>query len=296
MRSHPPTHVPPLALILLLTFCALPAVFYLLSDRKSDLPEDSYTVSDGAAGSPLPDLPMRGMTYGPDGRASLLQAPARILAMDRERDNTLETRSVPVIAGSGRSVLSLPRVVIRRKASDASGIITCDLEEPPVYRGRLILRNGCLRFQPQGDWPEQEFGVATAAPELFRDGSGYLAFGSAAGPATQSIRIGEPDIIMQGRGCSAPERVAAPPAHAALCGEGDLLVIGQVRRRPVCSSAYLERRAATERAEAAADAKVRAISEACQARGDPVCPPPFIPRTPPLMPANAECRLPPDVP
>ncbi|NTZ43474.1 hypothetical protein G7A66_10360 [Altererythrobacter sp. SALINAS58] len=95
MRSHPPTHVPPLALILLLAFCALPAVFYLLSDRASDLPEDNYIVSDGAAGSPLSDLPMRGLTYGPDGRASLLQAPARILAMDRERDNTSEARSVP---------------------------------------------------------------------------------------------------------------------------------------------------------------------------------------------------------
>ncbi len=236
-------------------------------------------------------LPLQGVTYAPDGRATLLEAPARILPMDHPPADDADTGIAPLSAGPDSAVLSLPRVVIPRRA-DADGVVTCTLEMPPRYQGRLVLKNGCLRFQPQGDWPEHEFGIATIAPDLFRDGAGYLAFGNAANSARESIRIGEADIVMQGMGCSAPQRIAAPPAHAARCGAGDLLVIGQVRRRPVCSAEYLERRAAAERAEAAAAAQVRADSEACQARGEPVCPPAEIPRTPPLMPGNAECQLP----
>jgi hypothetical protein len=288
MVSRRGGRIEPLALILLLAFVILPPALMFgpqLVRWAEGPPVPRYLVESLTPRVAGAAPPTKGMTVSRAGFGTVLSAPRLVVAM-------ADRPPPPTDAAVGEDVARWVRSWVRivpNPAIDPSAPQMCAWEGG-ARRGRIILRDGCLRFQANN-------GSAGAAllptnATLFRDKEGYLAIGDPMGPRQFQVRIGEPDAIVATGSCTFPDTVAPPPAHRKACGADAMLVATTIERRPVCSAAYLAERARIEREEQATAARVKAEADACHASGRKTCPPGVIPRSPPLTDESAPCRLP----
>jgi hypothetical protein len=232
--------------------------------------------------------PTVGMTLSEDGYGTVTDAPAVEAPMA-----SAEARGsvpVPMVASDvARFVRAWPRQV--RLNPPADGMTVCTLEGQPRYAGRLVLIDGCLRFQPANSASPGPLVLAGGAG-LSRDADNYLAIGSPDAPPEYRLRVGEPDGVFIGIGCSMDAPVPAPPELARQCGVGEMVRLGTIKRKPVCSRPYLERRRELQRQERETTARLRRDRDACVQGGGTAtkCPPAAFPADPELF--DPPCRLP----
>ena len=196
---------------------------------------------------------------------------------------------LPVAGDVARFVRAWPRQV--RLDPPPDGMTVCTLEGLPRYTGKLVLVDGCLRFQPKNSASPGPL-VLTGAIRLSRDAENYLSVGSADAPPEYRLRVGERGGVFIGVGCSMDAPVPAPPQLAKQCGANEMIRRGTIKSEPVCSAAYLERRRKLQRQERQTGARLRADRDACIRRtgAERGCPPAAIPASPELF--DPPCRLP----
>lgn len=232
--------------------------------------------------------PTVGMTLSAAGYGTVTQAPPVEAAMAPD-DGGGSRQSPDVAPDVARFLRAWPREV--RLDRPPGGELVCTLEGPAHYAGKLVLVDGCLRFQA-ADARSPGPLVLAGATGLFRDEENYLSLGAPAAPREYRLRVGEPGGVLIGVGCSMDGPVPAPRALAEQCGVGQMIRLGTIKRKPVCSSAYLERRRQLQRQEQETTARLRRERAACVARtGAPAgCPPDVIPANMELF--DPPCRLP----
>ena len=285
--------MPPLALALLCAILALPFVYYILPDPRvgagfaADQQETvlRWSVPEGDADSP----PVRNLETGPSGRPSIRQAP-QVLPVETYGPGTVGfVPDQPVAPDVARFVAARPR----EEALSTSGdrIATCTLEGEATYNGKVVLIDGCLRFQRSGTAEPGPLILGHYA--VFRDARDYLTIGSRDGRPEAALRVGEPGAVLRGVGCSKDGPVPAPKELAALCGVREMIRIGSIRRASICSEDRIA--ALVEQAEhyRIVDDTLRARRAECLARNGQTapCPPGAAPMSPDLAP---ECRMPPE--
>jgi hypothetical protein len=190
----------------------------------------------------------------------------------------------------GRYVRGIPQE--RWENRDADAMTICTLEGPPVYSGRIVLVDGCLRFQDEGS--DKPGPLVLGIQSVHRDAEGYLAVGLRDAVPEFEIRVGEPQGQFVGVGCSMDRPVPAPPRIARACGVTEMRWLATITRKRLCSA---EERARIERYRRESRLTARqseAASRACRDLGTPdrQCPPP-IPESPPMPPPPNlfDCRL-----
>ena len=286
--------VPPLALLLLASFVALPFVLYLVPARwwHAEFGPPPRLVTDLIRPAPRPDArpdapPTVGMTVEPSGYGTVSTAPL-VLAEAGPADRVAgHLPPEPIATDVGRYLRGIPQE--RWENRDADAMTLCTLEGPPVYSGRIVLVDGCLRFQDEGT--EKPGPLVLGIPSVHRDSAGYLAVEMRNGGDEYEIRVGEPEGVFLGVGCSEDRPVQAPPDVARACGVDTLRRLGTIKRKPICSA---EDRAQIERyrRESGLTAeRNEAAKRACWEAGTPerLCPPPMPPIPPP--PNLSDCRL-----
>lgn len=280
--------MPPLALALLAAFViGIPLAFLGpgLPRHWEGPPEPLYSVVDVPPGASTSDGPTVGMIQSISGYGTVATAPALAgVSSDLPPPPPTDTLPAPDVAGF---IAAWAR--LERNPAAPDRVFTCNLMETAPGRGRVTLREGCLKVT-FGDGPERPLLPLNA--RLFRDPQGYLALGSPDRPDEYSVRVGEPDASILVASCPVPDTVAPPPAYAKRCGSEPMVVAAQVGRRPVCSARFLAERARMEREEAATATRIKAEADACKASGRNSCAPDVIPRMPPITDGNAPCRLP----
>jgi hypothetical protein len=248
-------------------------------------PEPLWRVADAAPVTTERSEPTQGMTLSAQGLGTVVDAPATLAEMSESPPAPLDdTRPDPDVAA-----FVAAWAVYRRDPAVPDRISTCDLMQTLPARGRVVMRDGCLKVKlNQG--PERP--ILPLGARLFRDAEGYLALGVPGGGSDQAVRVGEPDASILVASCPIPDTVAPPPAYARACGPQSMVVAARIGRQPMCSAAFLAERARMEREEAATAARIAAEADACKAAGRKACPPGVIPRMPPLSDDTAACRLP----
>ncbi|WP_162935693.1 hypothetical protein [Tsuneonella amylolytica] len=225
------------------------------------------------------------MTLSARGYGTVTDAPAVVVS-------TEETPPAPIAdtrpAADVAAFVSAWAVLERNIAVPDRPLI-CTLEGTGPARGRVILREGCLKVAFAGG-PEQPLLPLNA--RLFRDADGFLALGAPDRAADRSVRVGEPDASILVASCPLPDTVAPPRSYAKTCGTAPMVVAALVGRRPLCSDRILEERERMEREEEITARRIKAEADACKAAGRKACPPGVIPRLPPLTDDTAACRLP----
>ena len=282
--------VPPLALLLLASFLALPFVLYFVPDRwwyGEFGPPPRLVVEMTAPGVTTDAPPTVGMRLEPSGYGTVTDAPSVVAERDPPGSMlglTSGNTIAPDVARFLRGVLQERWENVPQKR-----ITVCTLEGPPSYSGRIVLIDGCLRFQDEGT--EKPGPLVLGIPSVHRDSAGYLAVGMRNGGDEYEIRVGEPEGVFLGVGCSEDRPVQAPPDVARACGVDTLRRLGTIKRKPICSA---EDRAQIERyrRESGLTAeRNEAAKRACWEAGTPerLCPPPMPPIPPP--PNLSDCRL-----
>jgi hypothetical protein len=229
------------------------------------------------------------MAVSQEGFGNVARAPA-VLAEQAPIHTPLGQWHPPIVQPEvARFVRAFP--VRRWLNPPRDGMMTCTLEGPPVFRGRLVLRDGCVLFDH--DEPGQSDAIALlAGGNLFRDPEGYLAFGLREGFDEYRLRIGEDGGHFEGAGCSQPAYLPAPSALARACGADRMIDIASVKRIPGCSPATLQRIESEVREIAELNTRLGRQSAACRAAngaGAP-CPPSVAPA--PLSLFDPACRIP----
>ncbi len=157
------------------------------------------------------------------------------------------------------------------------------MEGQPHYPGRIVLVDGCLRFQDAGT--TEPGPLVLGIPSVHRDKEGYLAVGLRdAGPEFE-IRVGEPDGVFAGVGCSMDRPVPAPPEVAQVCGVETMRRLGTIKRKRLCTAGELAQLERERENHAKSQKRLRQATAACLARGTPErgCPPPIAPPPPTLF-------------
>lgn len=272
--------IPRLAIIVLIALGSAPLLLWgagwwqarEAEDERAD--RDRVAVQAGRSGGSA--TPTRAMTIGPSGFGTVVAAPetvAREEGLTLDRSETLAhsvaalVRAVPIpVPEGGRN--GQPRI--------------CTLEGPPVWRGRLVLIDGCLRIHEEG--AAQAGPLLLASVSLYRDSEDYLTASIDAGLARHEIRVGAPNTRFTGVGCSMDRPVPAPPALAKACGVTEMRRVGAMERRRYCSREDLAQRQRMAREQAETAARLKAARAACLARGNPAssCPPDIAPTPPEL--------------
>lgn len=273
----------PLGLLVILS------VGWWLLDRQRSPDDDgpAYRTDWAVAKGDASRGPTIGMALSPAGFGTVTSAPPVLAPMAPEHSRA--TGEGGVAADVAPFVRAWPRDV--RISWPGDGLMVCTAEGPPSYSGKLVLIDGCLRFQREGAAAPGPL-VVLRGVSLARDADNYLAVGAPDAPAEYQLRVGEPDGVFAGVGCSMDGPVPAPPELARQCGVGDMIRPGIVKRRPVCSAAYLERRRELQRQERETLARLRRDRQACIARTgkEAGCPPDVIPSNMELF--NPPCRMP----
>lgn len=286
-RGNP---MPPLALILLATFIAIPFVLYFVPDRwwYGEFGPPPRVVVETFAPVVTTDAPPTvGMRLEPSGFGTVTDA-LRVVAERAPPGSMIGRTSRDTIAPDvARFLRGVPRE--RWENVPEKRITVCTLEGPPSYSGRIVLVDGCLRFQNEGS--DRLGPLVLGIPSVHRDSKGYLAVGLRNGGEEYEIRVGEPEGVYLGVGCSRDRNVQAPPEIARACGVDTMRRLGTIKRRPICSA---EDRAQIERyrRESGLTAEQNeAAKRACREQGTPErrCPPPMPPIPPP--PNLSACRL-----
>ncbi|MEC7398831.1 MAG: hypothetical protein VYD00_02290, partial [Pseudomonadota bacterium] len=228
-----------------------------------------------------------GMAVEPSGYGTVTSAPFVLAEAGLAGRFAGPILREPIATDVGRYVRGIPQE--RWENRDGEVITTCTLEGPPSYSGRIVLIDGCLRFQDEGT--EKPGPLVLGIPSVHRDSAGYLAVGMRNGGDEYEIRVGEPEGVFLGVGCSKDRPVQAPPDVARACGVDTMRRLGTIKREPICSA---EDRAQTERyrRESGLTAeRNEAAKRACREAGTPerLCPPPMPPMPPP--PNLTDCRL-----
>ena len=280
--------MPPLALILLAAFIALPFVLYFVPDRwwYGEFGPPPRLVIEMVRPAAKPGAPpTKGMKVEPSGYGTVTSAPV-VLAETGSRGRFAE-RTPPqrIAANVGRYVRGIPRERWENRGSDV--ITSCTLESPPVYPGRIVLVDGCLRFQDKGS--EVPGPLVLGIPSVHRDPDGYLAVGLLDSGAEYAIRVGEPDGVFHGVGCSGDRPITAPPEIARTCDVATIRRLGTIKRKPLCSTEDRARIRRYRRETALTARQIKAAKRACRELGTPdrQCPPPPMPPPPNLL----DCRL-----
>ena len=283
---NPNGNISPLAIILLIAMLALPPLFFfgvLGEDRQSIAPPVYDALIEAAPGGKSGE-PTQGMAVGPDGFGNVDEAPLRIVPSDGPQQKRTPGIS-PDIAAFLRGLVSIEKA--GGPAPGPDGTVICTLEGPPVWRGKAVLRGGCLVLQVEGQ-PDRL--IAAPGMAVYRDDEGYLALSTSPYRAQDTIRAGEPEGLFRGIGCSAPHTVPAPEALAKACRVTEAYNLLGAGRKPLCSPEEAVR-LKRQRAAYEADAKrIRNTHEGCIADGGNArsCPPPVIP--PPFEIFDPPCR------
>lgn len=232
--------------------------------------------------------PTTGMVVEESGYGTVMDVPTVQAPMtgDEGGGPFSEPSIAPDVA---RFVRALPREV--RTDPAPAGPIVCTLEGLPRYAGRLVLVDGCLRFHHDG---EATPGPLVLAPvSLARDKENYLAVGPTDAPPEYRLRVGEPGGVFLGVGCSRDGPVPAPEDLARQCGVDRMIRLGTIKRKPLCSPAYLNRRDLLRREERETAGRLQRAHDACVARtgSQQECPPAAFPPNIELF--DPPCRLPP---
>lgn len=276
-----------MAAVLLICLVCLPAVLYglakLKEHRSAQAAANRNRVVIERGGGTAATVPTIGMTIGPSGFGTVLDAPERIADA---KDRTDPERTTAMIASDVRAFIrALPRPP--EAASKTGAPLVCTLEGPPVWRGRLALVDGCLRLQVEGDDAPGPLVLGPFA--IFRDSHGYLSAVLGDGSARHEVRVGAPNVRFGGVGCSMDVPVAAPRELAKGCGVAEMRRIGSMERRRRCGRDDLARRDRLRREFAESARRVAAMRAACLARGGTAqtCPPGLAP--PPLELSYSDC-------
>jgi hypothetical protein len=289
--------VPPLALLLLASFVALPFVLYFVPARwwHAEFGPPPRLVTDLIRPAPRPDArpdapPTVGMTVEPSGYGTVSTAPFVLAEAGPAGRVAGHLPPEPIATDVGRYVRGIPQE--RWENRDADAMTICTLEGPPVYSGRIVLVDGCLRFQDEGS--DKPGPLVLGIQSVHRDAEGYLAVGLRDAVPEFEIRVGEPQGQFVGVGCSMDRPVPAPPRIARACGVTEMRRLATIKRKRLCSA---EERARIERYRRESRLTARqseAASRACRDLGTPdrQCPPP-IPESPPMPPPPNlfDCRL-----
>lgn len=247
--------------------------------------ETTWRVQPGDSAAP----PTIGMTVDGAGFGTVIRAPA-VLAEEAPLHTPLDRSNHPIIQPEiARFIRAFP---VRRWLNPPEDrMTTCTLEGPPVFRGRLILRNGCVLFD-HDDPAEAEAIALLSGGNLFRDPEGYLAFGLRESVPEYRLRIGEEGGHFESAGCSQPAYLRGPPELARICGAKRMVNIVTAKRVPACSQTTLERIEEEVRENIELDRRLRRENAACRAeRGQHAsCPPPAAPA--PLAFFSGSCRMP----
>ncbi len=283
---NPNGNISPLAIILLIGMLALPPLFFFgfLEPDRPNIAPPVYDALIEAAPAGKTGEPTQGMALGPDGFGNVDEAPLRIVAADGPQAERTPGIS-PDVAAFLRGLVS-----IEKKGGPApgpDGTVTCTLESPPVWRGKAVLRGGCLVLQVDGQ-PDRL--IAAPGMAVFRDDEGYLALSTSPYRAQDTIRAGEPEGLFRGIGCSAPNTVPAPEAMAKACRVTEAYNLLGVGRKPLCSPEEIMRLKRQRAAHKADSQRIRAAHESCIADGgnSRSCPPPVIPS--PYEISDPPCR------
>ena len=282
--------MPPLALVLLAAFVAIPFVLYFVPDRwwyGEFGPPPRLVVEMTAPGVTTDAPPTVGMRLEPSGYGTVTNAPSVVAERDPPGSMLGFISSNTIAPDVARFLRGVPREWW--ESVPQKRITVCTLEGPPSYSGRIVLIDGCLRFQDEGS--EKPGPLVLGIPSVHRDSAGYLAVGMRNGGDEYEIRVGEPEGVFLGVGCSKDHPVQAPPDVARACGVDTLRRLGTIKRKPICSA---EDRAQIERyrreSGLTADQN-EAAKRACREAGTPerLCLPPMPPIPPP--PNLSDCRL-----
>ena len=283
--------VPPAALALLAGFVALPFLLYFIPPNwwRGDFRDPDAPVTrlqwQPQEGEPATG-PTVGMSLGEDGFGTVLDAPALSVTRTSQRGGFVPDE--PIAADVARFIRAIPREVVIEPSRER--ITTCTLEGPPSYSGKVVLVDGCPRFQDAGS--KTPGPLVLGITHIHRDAQGYLALGLLDASPEFEIRFGEPDGIFSGVGCSKDEPVPAPPALAKACKVDTMRRIAVMKRKPLCSKDDIARLAAARTDNEAQQARLRATHESCLATGKPAqqCPPPAAPS--PYDIYHPDCILP----
>lgn len=232
--------------------------------------------------------PTVGMMLSAEGNGTVTHAPSVVAPMASA--DARGSVPVPAVARDvARFVRAWPRQV--RLDPPSEGMTVCTLEGLPRYAGKLVLVDGCLRFQPKNSASPGRL-VLAGAISLSRDAENYLSVGSPDAPLEYQLRVGEPDGVFIGVGCSMDAPVPAPPELAKQCGADEMIRLSTIKRKPVCSPTYLERRRDLQRRERQTAARLRRDRDLCVQRTgtETGCPPAAFPASPELF--DPPCRLP----
>lgn len=290
MNPDPRGRISRLALLLLAAFVALPFVLYFVPNSwwhgEFGPPRRFIEVVTGGEDSDAG--PTEGLAIGRKGFGTVTEAPALLVRKAPEGAVDGFIPDSPIAPDVARFIRALPRERIESSLGDQ--IITCTLEGPPNYRGRIVLVNGCLRFQEGGSAGPGP--LVLGIHSVHRDAQNYLAVGLRNAAPEYEIRVGEPGGVFVGEGCSMDDPVPAPPALAEACGVSEMRRLGVIKRKRLCTGAEMEVLAQRRAEYEATQGRLRAEHEVCVADGPPAygCPPPAAPPPPDLY--YPACRVP----
>lgn len=292
MSRRPP--LPRLAVLVLASLASAPLLVaggHWLATREARLgeAERNRVVLRQGGGAVASEIP-RGMRIETSGFGTVLDAPEAVANIGASSDEA-PTRSPGAVAASVRRfirALPSPAPAIRR--SDQP--IVCTAEGPPVWHGRLVLIDGCLRVHHGG--ANEPGPLILARTELHLDADGYLAASLGVPGAENQVRIGAPQVQFVGVGCSMDHPVEAPSELAKACGVEMMQRVGQMRRRHYCTPEELEERKRREEENRAMQRRIAQQRQTCLARGTPPgqCPPGAGPALPPPPPGSPGACVP----
>lgn len=273
--------VPRLAIVVLIALASAPMLWWgaqRWQDRQVEMARsDRDRVSVEAGGKGDGSGSTRGMTLGPDGFGTVVAAPEVIA---REEGLSLD-QSATLSPGVARFVRGIP--IPAPEGGQRPPPRVCTLESPPIWSGRLVLIDGCLRIHEDGaDAPGP---LLLASVSLYRDEDDFLTASINAGLARHEIRVGAPNVRFTGMGCSMDGPVPAPPALGRACGIGEMRRVSVMERRRYCTAEDRARREQLRREHLATERRLQSDRAACIARGEPVraCPPGVAPPPPDLV-------------
>ena len=242
-----PGQVPLAALLLLLAFLALPFIFFFGKDMRAE----SDLAFDPARFALRWRVPPRRSRSASDDRHDDRRN------RTRKRDGgTASSSGGDVGPGHERFLAGPPRGAGCRPFRARSAARGCFSTRMPTascparpkghprYEGRIVLENGCLRLQRDGETDPGPLVMGHHA--VFRDAQGYLSIGLMDGREEYALRVGEPNARLRGVVCSKDTPMTAPSALERLCGVDRIVRLGEIKREAICSPeriADLERQA-----------------------------------------------------
>ncbi|RGP41805.1 hypothetical protein BPTFM16_02114 [Altererythrobacter insulae] len=289
-KNSTKTTMPPLALVLLLSFLSLPFGYYFWAKCDAPTRDEAVVGSQPVRGGTADPIATNGMAVSNDNWGTVLSAPARLVPMTSEDPTPVTSEGISAdIAGFIRALPQIDEGGGPRVGPD--GAMICTLEGPPVWRGTVELREGCVVFRDvRAEEPLSLLMISN--PAIFRDDEGYLAIAAGMRSAEETIRFGEAGAVLTGHGCSRPNFLPAPSDLAQSCQVDRVINVARIARVPVCSQPEIARMDQVERDYMATERRIKATHDRCVAEGNDArdCPPPVIPY--PYELSNPGCKMP----